>query len=91
MYVLLKTTSFKKEIKSFQYNQKFLEKLRVVLDILVLWKTLPERYKDHSLLWKYKHYRELHIMPDILLIYEKDPTARTITLAHIGSHSDLFG
>jgi mRNA interferase YafQ len=35
-------------------------------------------------------YRECHVKPDLLLIYRK-PDARTLWLARLGSHSEIFG
>ncbi|MDP1771671.1 MAG: type II toxin-antitoxin system YafQ family toxin [Methylobacter sp.] len=50
---------------------------------------LPERYNDHSLMGRWVGFRECHIKPDLLLIYEK-PNPETLVLARLGSHSDLF-
>jgi mRNA interferase YafQ len=35
-------------------------------------------------------YRECHLKPDLLLIYRKIGE-ETLTLARLGSHSELFG
>ena len=51
---------------------------------------LPEQYKDHNLSGNYKGYRECHIEPDWLLIYKIENDIITLTLVHIGTHSDLF-
>jgi len=44
--------------------------------------------KDHGLLGPWKGFRECHLRPDLLLIYEKVNV--TLRLVRLGSHSDLF-
>ena len=51
---------------------------------------LPESYRDHALNGKWANYRECHLKPDLLLIYQK-ADADTLRLARLGSHSELFG
>ena len=53
---------------------------------------LPLERKDHSLSGNYSGYRECHIQPDWLLIYQKrdDEELRILDLVRTGTHSDLF-
>jgi mRNA interferase YafQ len=51
---------------------------------------LPKNNHDHALSGDWSGYRECHIKPDPLLIYRK-PDVRTLRLARLGSHSELFG
>jgi len=51
---------------------------------------LPEKYKDHPLNGEMNGYRECHIQPDLLLIYEKTNDG-FLNLVRLGSHSELFG
>ena len=63
------------------------------LVLLMLWpegKTLEAKYKDHALTGNYKGYRECHIQPDWLLIYQYDNNELYLYLARTGTHSDLF-
>ena len=53
-------------------------------------KKLESKYKDHSLIGDYKGFRELHIKPDLLLIYKKDENELVLALIRVGSHSKLF-
>jgi len=50
---------------------------------------LPERHHDHGLGANWKHHRECHLKPDLLLIYKK-PDDRTLRLVRMGSRSQLF-
>jgi mRNA interferase YafQ len=51
-------------------------------------KPLHEKHKDHALSGSYKGYRECHIKPDWLLIYQIGNGI--IVFERTGSHSDLF-
>ncbi len=82
------TTQFKKDYKKAQKQNKDIEKLKLIIDILLSENVLDEQYKDHNLTGKWNNYRECHITPDWLLIYKK--TADTLFLVRTGSHSDLF-
>ena len=49
---------------------------------------LSERYRDHPLSGDWSGFRDLHVKPDLVLIYEK-PDAKTLRLVRLGSHSEL--
>ena len=59
------------------------------MDLLATGEPLPEKNRDHPLHGDYEGYRECHINPDWLLIYEKDTEIRIISLYRTGAHSDL--
>ncbi|WP_043765609.1 type II toxin-antitoxin system RelE/ParE family toxin [Algiphilus aromaticivorans] len=46
--------------------------------------------RDHPLSGRWSGYRELHVRPDLLLIYAKTD-AETLRLFRLGSHSEVFG
>jgi mRNA interferase YafQ len=49
---------------------------------------LPHRYFDHPLSGEWSGFRDCHIRPDLVLIYEK-PDAHKLRLVRLGSHSEL--
>ncbi len=49
---------------------------------------LPERYRDHGLTGNWKDFRDCHIKPDLVLIYQKTDDKRLL-LVRLGSHSEL--
>lgn len=51
---------------------------------------LDQKHKDHKLKGNYKGCRECHILPDLLLIYQKDESILLLYCIEIGSHSELF-
>lgn len=94
MYELAFAKSFKKSIKRLlraKDNKIVEERLEVVVEIIRQRKILDPKYKDHALRGEFGGYRECHIKPDVLLLYEIDEQRFFITLVNIGSHSDLFG
>ena len=64
------TNQFKKDLKLAKKQNKDLDKLFEVIDILANGGTLDAKYRDHDLTGNYKGTRECHIEPDWLLIYE---------------------
>ena len=69
-------------------QNKDLDKLFEVINMLMNGEKLDLKYKDHILSGKYKGTHECHIEPDWLLIYEI--LENTLILYRIGSHSELF-
>ena len=63
--------------------------LQQVIDILRIPEPLPPKNKDHRLTGNYNEYKECHIEPDWLLIYQYDNGE--LLLYRTGTHSDLFG
>lgn len=49
---------------------------------------LPKKYRDHALTGDWKTFRDCHIKPDLVLIYQK-PDDKILQLVRIGSHSEL--
>jgi mRNA interferase YafQ len=64
--------------------------LRSILEILAVDGALDPKRKDHPLTGNWKGYRDCHIRPDLLLLYQK-PDADTLFLVRLGSHSEIFG
>ena len=81
---------FLKDLKLAKRRGLDLNELKVVIDMLQEDKPLTAKYHDHALTGNYKGYRECHINPDWLLIYNKKETIRVISLYRTGTHSDLF-
>lgn len=89
-YQLKPTSKFKQDLKTANKRGYDLSLLQDVLEILASGEPLPEKYRDHNLLGKYKDCRECHITPDWLLIYEISESQMILYLTRTGSHSDLF-
>lgn len=81
---------FKKDLKRIVRRGYNLDLLKKVVDLLAKQELLPEKYKDHSLSGEYIGYRECHITPDWLLIYQIKDDELILVLSRTGTHSDLF-
>ena len=85
------STRFKKDIKAIQrrgYDQRLLAK---VIEMLANGISLDEKYRDHALAGDYSGFRECHITPDWLLLYQYRENELLLLLSRTGTHSDLFG
>ena len=84
------TTQFKKDLKLAKNQNKDIEKLFAVGELLANGEKLDFKYKDHDLSGNYKGTRECHIEPDWLLVYEYQNDILVLMLYRLGSHSELF-
>ena len=84
------TTQFKKDLKLAKNQNKYIEKLFEVVELLANGEKLDFKYKDHDLSGNYKGTRECHIEPDWLLVYEYQNDVLVLMLYRLGSHSELF-
>lgn len=82
------SSKFKKDLKRCVRRGYDLNLLQNIIDILRMPASLPIKNQDHDLKGNYKGYRECHITPDWLLIYEVD--GNELYLDRTGTHSDLF-
>ena len=89
-YEIKFTNQFKKDIKLAKKQNKNLDKLLKVIDLLSNGEKLETKYKDHDLSGIYEGTRECHIEPDLLLIWKQYEEDKLITLNRIGTHSELF-
>ena len=81
--------AFKRDFKRITKRGYDPEKFEAVLDLLRRGQPLTEAHRDHPLKGEWKGWRECHIEPDWLLIYQTTETE--ILLARTGTHADLFG
>lgn len=63
-------------------------RLRAVIEMLLAEEPLPPRLKDHPLSGDWAGFRDCHVEPDWVLIYQID--GDRLILARTGTHSDLF-
>jgi mRNA interferase YafQ len=60
------------------------------LALMIMDIPLPDKYHDHKLSGIWDGFRECHLKPDLLLIYDK-ANDDILHLVRLGSHSELFG
>ena len=82
------TKSFIKDYKKLQTKDKDLTD--VLIDKLATGQPLEPKHKDHALSGNLQGFRECHIKPDLLLIYELCDDILQLNALRVGSHSKLF-
>jgi len=91
MRAIERTSRFKRDYrreKSGVLGKKLDALFLEVVNLLATDKPLPLRCFDHPLAGEWSGFRDCHIRPDLVLIYEK-PDAHTLRLVRLGSHSEL--
>ena len=86
------SSKFKKQLRKIIKQNKDINKLLVVIQMLANKEPLDPKYKDHQLIndKTYKDCRECHLEGDWLLIYKYENKNLVLILFAIGSHSELF-
>lgn len=86
------TSRFKSDYKKIRKQNKDINKLIEVLEVLANGEELDEKYRNHKLIndKTFKDCQECHITPDWLLVYKIQDNELILLLFATGSHSDLF-
>lgn len=97
MRTVIPSTKFRRDLKKTQSSAsaQVLSTLRNVIRNLANDVPLAEQFRDHDLSGKWKGFRECHIRPDLLLVYQKedggDEEEGILHLTRLATHSELFG
>lgn len=91
MRAIERTTRFKRDYRREsrgRHRKDLDERLAVIVNALAHDIALDPHHHDHALSGPWKEFRDCHVRPDLVLIYQKpDPT--TLRLVRIGSHDEL--
>ncbi len=96
MREILRSSRFKKQYKLMKKRGKDIAKLKAIVTKLANDEPLEIANRDHKLTGNLAVYRECHIEPDWLLIYqkqdnqEKGQQIKLLCLVETGTHADLF-
>jgi mRNA interferase YafQ len=91
MRAIERTSQFKRDYKremKGRHRATLETDLVATLRALVSDASLAAKYRDHPLSGEWSGFRDCHVKPDLVLIYEK-PDAETLRLVRLGSHSEL--
>lgn len=91
MYRIEFTNEMKRNVKLMRKRGKDISKLTDILSKLASGQSLPQKNDDHQLTGNLKDFRECHIEPDWLLMYQIHDDVLILTATATGTHSDLFG
>lgn len=64
------------------------QRLAAIVQALATDTPLERFRRDHALSGTWAGFRDCHVRPDLVLIYQK-PDARTLRLVRLGSHAEL--
>lgn len=89
-YDIVPSNQFRKDLKLAQKRGYDMAKIKKVINDLANGEALEVKYRDHSLTGDYVGYRECHIQPDWLLVYQIKGDQLILFLVRTGTYSDLF-
>lgn len=89
-YEIVPSNQFRKDLKLAAKRGYNMDKIKDVIARLANGETLDAKHRDHLLTGNYGGYRECHIEPDWLLVYQIVGGQLILFLARTGTHSDLF-
>ena len=88
---LERTNQFKRDYKRVargQHGPTLDARLMSIMQALASDQPLEVPHRDHALSGTWSDFRDCHVKPDLVLIYQK-PDAATLRLVRLGSHSEL--
>jgi len=91
MRTIERTRQFKRDYKREsrgRHRSDLDERLAAIVRALASDEPLEPHHHDHPLSGPWADFRDCHIRPDLVLIYEK-PDTRTLRLVRMGSHAEL--
>lgn len=91
MLKIVYTNRMKKDVRLMKKRGKDISKLTAILTLLSTGADLPPSYRDHALTGNLSDFRECHIEPDWLLLYQIFDDELILSATATGSHADLFG
>ena len=89
-YVITMSKKFKRNIKLAKRRGFDVEMMKPIVHNLANDIPLDPRYHDHQLSGGMSRFRECHIAPDWLLLYEKTDGALILYLYATGTHADIM-
>ena len=94
MYRIVRTKLFERsygKLKQSGIKKQVINDIKNIIDSLALGELLPPKHRDHKLAGYFSGYRECHVRPNLLLIYQIGQGNLVLILVDIGSHPYLFG
>jgi len=93
MFKIHYSSQFKRDLKRIKKSSA--NDFRLLFELVLLLESggkekIPAKHKAHTLKGNYKGYYELHVLPDLLLIWKQNNKEKIISLTRAGSHSELF-
>ena len=85
-----RTTQFRRDLRKAHKQGRDISVLNKIITTLANDELLPDKHNDHALSGNWKGYRECHVAPDWLLVYQKlDIGVLLLVLTRLSSHNEL--
>lgn len=85
--------AFRKQLKLMLRRGKDEAEIKAVILLLANNQALPQKYRDHALTGNFAGFRDCHIQPDWVMIYQlmdSEDSLGILRLEATGTHADLF-
>lgn len=82
------TNRFLRDVARMKKRGLDMEKFKAVIEALCSRETLGPERNDHALVGQWKGWRDCHVAPDWIILYQKSDNE--LLLARTGTHADLF-
>ena len=89
-YKITMSSKFKRNLKLAKRRGLNVEIMKPIVHNLANDIPLDPKYRDHQLCGDLSRFRECHITPNWLLVYEKTDATLTLYLYAIGTHADIL-
>ena len=91
-YKITYTSKFKSQLKKLKKQGKDLKKVKNIIEKIAKGEKLNYSYKDHKLIDNnyFHNFRECHVEPDWLLVYQINKDKLIIYFIETGSHSEIL-
>ena len=89
-YTITMSGKFKRCIKLAKKRGYNLESLKPIVHSLANDIPLEPKHRDHQLVGDMNRFRECHVTPDWLLVYEKTGGTLVLYLYATGTHADIL-
>ena len=90
MLKIMFTSRMKRDVKRMKRRGLDMEKLIAVIDTLARREPLPPRNRDHALTGNLSDFRECHVEPDWLPLYQVFEDRLILSAVATGTHAELF-
>jgi mRNA interferase YafQ len=88
-FTVVATKRYRRDLRRLRKSGADLHKLEAVVQALASGRRLSPQHQDHALTGNFAEFRECHVAPDWLLIYERSEASLVLALIRTGSHSQL--
>ncbi len=89
-YTVKTTNQFKKDYKLAIKRGLPINLLEDIISKLANGEKLPDKNRDHELSGNWSNFRECHVLPNWLLVYQLYENTLVLALSRTGTHSDIF-